>query len=147
MANLEAIRLVNAGATTERARIDQQLNDIRIQMAAESCPASAARAIGDVATAQAAADQIAQLVEARRPRRTRCSSLHDRVADELAGLLGDDLDARGRRPAGPASGPRGGALDRRPGRRSGPDLPDAVHAETLDEGLSEKSARPARSTG
>lgn len=137
MADLELFRLAAAEAVAAREQLARQVASIHADLAAQRAQLAAARATGDADRELAAATAIADLVAARdRPTR-EIAAVHDRFTADLANLLGAGLELEGDVPlvllpvrievrsmAGEAS------LRVRI-------FHDAVHSESLDEGLSD----------
>jgi hypothetical protein len=137
MADLEQIRLLTSAAGLERDRLVRQLAETGAQLTAERRRLAALQATGDPDETRAAADRIRGLVSRRRESVSAVAALQESHRSELEGLLGDDVELEGNVP-----------LVLFPVRievRSDTDrsalrvriFHDAVHAETLDEGLSD----------
>jgi hypothetical protein len=137
MSDLERIRELAREAAARRDELTVQLGAIAADLAAERARLTAARAVGDEEAAASATDAISGLAGARKSRTGELSRLHDDVANQLVNLFGGDIELEGSVPLA--------LLPVRIEVRSTSDqaslrvriFHDAVHAETLDEGLSD----------
>lgn len=137
MADLEVLRLAASEAAFAREQLQGQIAGIAADLAAQRARRAAARAAGDDQAAAAAGAEVARLVDARTGAAAEIGRLHDRLAADIERLLGDDVELEGDVPlvllpvrvevrsvAGEA------ALRVRI-------FHDAIHAESLDEGLTD----------
>ena len=143
LARLSALELAEAMATADRAYAD-----LNLRLRESRGLLAAARAAGDEDAAAVAREQVEALLAERRTTLVDRARTHDRFADDLVNLLGDEHRSRGRRPAGAAAGAGRVPLDPRPGGAQGPDLSRRPARRASRRGPdATPSDRPARPTG
>ncbi|HET7697799.1 MAG TPA: hypothetical protein VFK57_18950 [Vicinamibacterales bacterium] len=137
MADFEEIRRTLAEATAEAERLRRQLVDRSTAVAAERARLARLQAEADREAVDAAAARIGQMADERAALARALGGLHDRVRRDLDGRLGRVLDLEADVPlvllpvrVEVRSTAAGAALRVRI-------FHDALHVETLDEGISE----------
>jgi hypothetical protein len=137
MADLALIRLALVQATREREQLARQLAQAANDLASERQLRAALQVSADPAEAEASAARIRDLIGRRAASARAIGALQERIRVDLEGLLGDDVELEGDVPLV--------LLPVRIEARSTADgttlrvriFHDALHSETLDEGLSD----------
>ena len=137
MPDLQAGRQALAAASAQRATLDAELAAAGAQLAAERANLVRLRAAGDVDGIQAARVRINELAGRRRSAIAATREIVGLLRLALDGLLGDELDLEGDVPLVllPVRIEVRSTLDRTALRIR--IFPDAVHTESLDEGLTD----------
>ena len=135
MVDFERLRRISAESRTAKVELDGQLGELAAAMRSERVRLAQALASGDAARSQAARARIAELTTTLGTLNQTRARLRDDLAARLGELLGRGITLEGDAPLV--------LLPVRIEVRSTPDqtalrvriFPDAVHAESLEEGL------------